>query len=236
MPFDPKSNSLTPIKVLLIEDDAAQQWLVAHFLNEQPDIVCVTASDGPEGLRKAWAENPQVILLDLILPGMDGMELLRQYKAANGPAEVIVLSRAGHESISDLAFSLGARYFFLKPYSLQQLLPHSRALGAGPDRKYELLLLKMGANPQWKGFRQAARCAALLSRDREELLKVIHLQAARELGVEAEHLDINIRRLIDSIHTAGAPFYRQFLPSPEKKKPTPKEFLLLLIEAARIPL
>ena len=95
----------------------------------------------------------------------------------------------------------------------------------------------MGGNPASKGFRQAARCAALLSRNREELMKVIYLQAAKELGQGPDQVEVNIRRLVEAIHRAQTPFYRQLLPDPDAQRPpSNREFLLLLIRAATCPL
>lgn len=237
MPFDRISNNLNPIKVLLIEDGETQRWLTSTFLNQQEDIVCTVAADGLEGLERAWTEKPDVILLDLVLPGMDGLEVLRRYKSNGGPAAVIVLSRARHDAVSDMAFSYGAAHFFSKPYSLPQLLPYIRSFGAGLDRNYQALLLKMNASPGWKGFRQAARCASLLSRDREELMKVIYLQAAKELNQEPDRVEINIRRLIEQLHKNQSPLYRQMVPHPDAERPpSNREFLLLLIQAATFPL
>lgn len=152
MPFGQTSNKLTPIKVLVVEDDRTQRWVLVSQLEEEPDILCLEAADGPEGLRKAWAEAPDVILLDLVLPGMGGLEVLRRYKADHGPAEVIVLSPSNRRQVDDLAYSFGAALYLPKPYNVPELLPYIRAFGAGPERKYELLMLEMKANIQRKGF------------------------------------------------------------------------------------
>ena len=237
MTFRQKPPSLTPIKVLVIEDDRPQRWVLVSQLEEEPDILCLEAADGPEGLRKAWAEKPDVILLDLVLPGMGGLEVLRRYKAGHGPAEVIVLSPTNRRQVDDLAYSFGAALYLPKPCNVPELLPYIRAFGAGPDRKYELLMLEMKANPRRKGFPQAARCAALLSQNRKELMKVIYLQAARVFHATPGQLDVNIRRVIDDMHEAKTPLYRQIVPFPDAgDPPSNKEFLLLLVEAATIPL
>ena len=57
MPFGQTSNKLTPIKVLVVEDDRTQRWVLVSQLEEEPDILCLEAADGPEGLHAAWAED-----------------------------------------------------------------------------------------------------------------------------------------------------------------------------------
>lgn len=238
MRADQKSSDLPPIRVLLVEDEEDQREVMSMWLEQQKDLRYTVARTGPEALERAWADQPDVILLDLILPGMDGMEVLRRYKSENGPARVIVISQAADSATITLALSAGASYYLTKPVSFPQLLLHIQGLGAGPDRFFQQVLIRMGANPDWKGFEQAARCAAVLSRDREALLKVVYLQAAKELNAEAKQIEINIRRLVGALHkVVRSPFYRSLVPDPDSKgAPSNKQFLSILIRAATIPL
>lgn len=229
------NNDPSALRILLVEDDASQRWLTARYLTEKAGLTVILAATGLEALERARSDRPDVILLDLVLPGMDGMEVLRRYRAEGCPAPVIVISRAYDEAIISQAFDLGAKYFMPKPVNLSQLLPHILALGSNRDRQYEALLLRLGAPPQCLGLRQAARCAALLSRDPNGLLKSAYLQAARELGASPKQLDINIRRLVADLHAVPSPLYRQLVPigSP---RPSNKKFLRLLIQAVTFPL
>lgn len=80
-------------KILIIEDDQSLLRLVSErFINDDFDVI--KAADGEEGLRKALTEKPDVILLDLILPKVDGISVLKQLRADpwGANANIIVLS------------------------------------------------------------------------------------------------------------------------------------------------
>lgn len=68
-------------KILIIEDEPEIRTVVAIAVENEGEFVAVTASNGADGIRLAQAERPDVILLDLLLPGMDGCEVCRRIKA-----------------------------------------------------------------------------------------------------------------------------------------------------------
>lgn len=107
----------TPKQVLVVEDDQFLRDLIVRKLKEE-GIKTLQAIDGEEGLRLAREKKPELILLDLILPGMDGFEVLRQLKADSGASgvPVIILSNLGQQSDIDKGLSLGAKDYLIKAH------------------------------------------------------------------------------------------------------------------------
>lgn len=102
-------------RVLIVEDDKFLRDLILQKLQRE-GFDTIPALDGEEGLKLAKEKKPDMILLDLILPGLDGFEVLRQVKAdANTkPIPVIVLSNLGQKEDMDRAFAGGAEDFMVK--------------------------------------------------------------------------------------------------------------------------
>lgn len=108
------------LSVLLVEDDPIQRSLAHRILSLEARLSVFTAADGLEGLAFALQHHPQVILLDLILPGISGLELLRRYRDQGGTAKVLALPGAG---------AVGLRCRIGRRGGL--FLPQARSLGRG---------------------------------------------------------------------------------------------------------
>lgn len=113
----------TPQKILIIEDDRALQSALMEMLSQE-GYETISAYDGQEGMEKAEAENPDLILLDLILPKKDGFEVLAEIK--NSPSKNIpVLILTNLEEIDNVqkALDLGAKTFMVKSdFSLRDII------------------------------------------------------------------------------------------------------------------
>ena len=105
--------------VLVIDDDAAARDLMQRYL-EREHLRAVTASSGEEGLRLAAEIRPQVITLDVIMPGMDGWAVLQALKSNPALCEipVVMISMVGD---SGLGYTLGASDYLLKPVTRESL-------------------------------------------------------------------------------------------------------------------
>lgn len=110
-------------KILIVEDDKFLRELLSRKLqDEKMDIM--QAIDGEEGLVKAQEELPELILLDLILPGINGFDVLKKLKenpkTANIP--VIVLSNLGQKEDVERALTLGAKDYLIKAnFTLEEI-------------------------------------------------------------------------------------------------------------------
>lgn len=109
-------------KVLLIDDDARLKVLLACTVGNR--YLLFYASDGEEGLALARAEKPDVILLDVKMPKVDGFEFLRRSKVDPLVKEIPVLMLTGSDSPDDVRYAreLGASDYFNKPFSPRELL------------------------------------------------------------------------------------------------------------------
>jgi DNA-binding response OmpR family regulator len=104
-------------KILIVEDDRFLRELIARKLkNEGYEVL--EAIDGEEGLKKIKEEKPDLILLDLILPGIDGFEVLTKAKEDSDTAQipVIILSNLGQREEIERGLKLGAIDYLIKAH------------------------------------------------------------------------------------------------------------------------
>ncbi len=104
-------------KILLIEDDKFLRELITQKLGREGFEVA-EAVDGEEGLKKITEEKPNLVLLDLILPGIDGFEVLRRLKADQELSliPVVILSNLGQRDDVDRGLELGAVDYLIKAH------------------------------------------------------------------------------------------------------------------------
>ena len=116
--------------VLVVDDDASARELLARTL-EREGFTAVQAASGDEGLRLARATDPDAILLDVMMPGLDGWAVLRALKAdpALAPIPVVMLSGAVQRALAD---GLGAVAFLRKPVERAELLASLQAPADAP--------------------------------------------------------------------------------------------------------
>ena len=119
-------------KILLVEDNEMNRDMLSRRLVRNGYEVLI-AIDGGEGLAKARAESPDLILMDMSLPGLDGWEATRQLKAEPGTRGIPVIALTAHAMTGDRqkALSAGCDDFDTKPVELPRLLEKIRnKLGA----------------------------------------------------------------------------------------------------------
>ena len=116
-------------KILLVEDNEMNRDMLSRRLLTNGYEV-VLAMDGGEGLAKARAESPDLILMDMSLPGLDGWEATRQLKAEPGTRGIPVIALTAHAMAGDRqkALSAGCDDFDTKPVELPRLLTKIQAL------------------------------------------------------------------------------------------------------------
>jgi len=112
--------------VLVIEDDRRTADLVALYL-EREGFRALTAGDGPAGLALARREAPDLVILDLMLPEMDGWEVCRQLRKTSD-VPVIMLTARGEEIDRVAGLTLGADDYVVKPFSPRELMARVKAI------------------------------------------------------------------------------------------------------------
>ena len=114
-------------KILVIDDDECLRDTIGVML-ERESYTPLFASDGKGGYEKALALKPNLLLVDLRLPGMSGVDVCRQLRAANVQTPIIVLSAIGDEIDKVLLLEIGADDYMVKPFGSRELLARIRAV------------------------------------------------------------------------------------------------------------
>lgn len=115
------------IKVLLVEDEASLAMIMKDTM--EPTGMSVTlAADGEEGLRAFFAEKPDVLVTDVMMPCMDGFEMVRRIRERDMLTPVLFLT--ARSSVNDVVdgFKMGGDDYLKKPFSLQELMARVRRL------------------------------------------------------------------------------------------------------------
>lgn len=114
-----------PTTILVVDDQASVRQLLQEYLSEHGFRV-ITASDGQSALYMARHENPDLILLDLMMPRMDGYQFIKQFRQERQTPIIIVTARE-EESDAVLGLELGADDYVIKPFRLRELVARIRA-------------------------------------------------------------------------------------------------------------
>lgn len=131
--------------ILIVEDDKGTQSLLQRLLSHWGYTVMI-ASDGQEGLQKALTERPDLILMDLNMPRMSGLEVLYNLREHQSDIPVILMTVFGSEEIVVQALRLGVRDYLSKPFSPDRLQEAAeRALAAGRLQRQKELLARQEA-------------------------------------------------------------------------------------------
>lgn len=115
------------IHVLLVEDEKTLSMIIKDTLEGQGFSIS-TAFNGEEGLRMFYTEHPEVIVADVMMPRMDGFEMVRRIRQTDQQTPVLFLTaRSGINDVVE-GFELGANDYLKKPFSMQELIIRIKAL------------------------------------------------------------------------------------------------------------
>ena len=113
-------------RILVVDDDATVSEIVARYL-ERDGYAVETVADGRVALQRALAEPPDLVVLDLMLPGMDGLDVCRRLRAL-APVPIVILTARGQEADRIAGLELGADDYVSKPFSTKELVARVRAV------------------------------------------------------------------------------------------------------------
>jgi DNA-binding response OmpR family regulator len=176
------------IKVLIIED----QTKIAHWLKtflEQANFQVFVAPDGRTGLQMVWAEKPDVIVLDLMLPDMDGFDVCRTIRQKSD-AFIVMLTARVEETDRLIGLEIGADDYVTKPFSPREVVARIRVLLRRANGK-------LGSPSKTLGYKE-------LLLDPEK-----HLCTLRDEPVNLTPTEFDILRTL--MNQAGVPFTRERL-------------------------
>jgi DNA-binding NarL/FixJ family response regulator len=127
----PDRDAARPLRVLVVDDHPIWRDGVARDLEAAGLTVCGTAGDGAQAIRVATATRPDVVLLDLHLPDVSGVEVARLLAATDPPPRILVLSASGERQDVLDAMTAGATGYLVKSASAAELLDGVRRVAAG---------------------------------------------------------------------------------------------------------
>jgi len=127
-------------KILVIEDDPATLRLVDYSLKQEGYEV-ITAANGPDGIQKALGESPDLVILDVMLPGLDGFEVCYQLRAEPSTAKlpILMFTARAQEIDKDTGRRVGADDYLTKPSAPEEIVNHVAKLlkaKAPPDKTH----------------------------------------------------------------------------------------------------
>jgi len=195
-----------PIRVLVVDDHALFRRGVIALLADAPRLVVVgQASDALEGVRVAGASHPDVILLDLHMPGVSGVQALPLLKEAVPDAAVVMLTVS--EDSDDLVACLkaGAAGYLLKNIEADFLLESIERVAHGESVMSPALTGKLMREVQASDDRAAEAAKPVLSPREQEILALIatgasNKEAARELGVAESTVKIHVQHILRKLN------------------------------------
>jgi len=206
-----------PRRILVIEDDPAIRRGVVDAL-EFHGYSVLEAGHGDEGMDLALSVDCDLILLDLILPGKQGMEILQALRSARPTLPVIILTARGQESDRVGGLKGGADDYMVKPFSIRELIARVQAvLRRSPERPTDLESVPLPAGKvdlrrREVRFNDGHRCE--LSEREAELLRYLACNARRAisrdeilqrvwgidpLGAETRTIDMHVARLREKL-------------------------------------
>ena len=144
------------MRLLVIEDYLPLQRSLAKGLREA-DFAVDTARDGQEGLWYATSNEYDVIILDLMLPGMDGLEILKKIRAKGIQTHILILTAKDTVEDRVAGLNLGADDYLIKPFAFEELLARVRALlrrsyqEKNPSIRIKDLRIDLAKQRLWRG-------------------------------------------------------------------------------------
>lgn len=114
------------LRVLVVEDEFELATVVASYFEREGYLV-ETAIDGPSAVEKARSSKPDLVILDLMLPGFDGIEVCRQVRTFSD-AYILMLTARDEEVDKIVGFAVGADDYLVKPFSPRELIARSKAI------------------------------------------------------------------------------------------------------------
>ena len=109
-------------KILIVDDAAFMRMMIKDILTKNGYEVVAEAANGVEAVELYKSHQPDLVTMDITMPEMDGIEAVKQIKAVNPAAKVIMCSAMGQQSMVMDAIKAGANYFIVKPFQADRVL------------------------------------------------------------------------------------------------------------------
>lgn len=254
---------LEKIKVGMADDNREIVHLVQEYFSSHHDLEMVgVAYNGLECLQMIKDKKPDVLLLDIIMPHMDGLGVLEEMRKEQHVPNVIMLTAFGQEDVTKKAVELGADYFILKPFDMENLLNHIREISGktmslskksnsstySPNTKNHNLdasitniIHEIGVPAHIKGYMYLREAIAMVYHDIDllgSITKVLYPDIAKKYKTTSSRVERAIRHAIEVAWSRGnidsISNLFGYTVSMSKAKPTNSEFIAMVADKLRI--
>ena len=234
--------------VLLADANEEFRALLGEHMEKTEEFTVVgSTGDGMEALRLLDRQAPDVAVLDLVLPGTDGIGLLKHMRERGAATRSIVLSTFFNDQVVAEAVSLGASYFLSKPCEPDALLDRMRALLGQPARPEESpvvlknqvtnIIHEIGVPAHIKGYQYLREAIIIAVNDMEVInavTKVLYPTVAKRFATTPSRVERAIRHAIEVAWDRGdletLQKYFGYTVSNAKGKPTNSEFIAMIAD------
>ncbi len=255
------------IKVCIVDDNRELVALLEEYISEQPDMEVIgVAHNGQDCLSMLEQVSPDVLVLDIIMPHLDGLavlERIKEFQKGTSIPNVIMLTAFGQEDVTKKAVELGASYFILKPFDMDNLVVHIRQSGekgAGiarsntysPRQPVEAkpvnleasitsIIHEIGVPAHIKGYLYLREAISMVYNDIEllgSITKVLYPDIAKKYNTTASRVERAIRHAIEVAWSRGnidsISSLFGYTVSMTKAKPTNSEFIAMVADKLRL--
>lgn len=216
---DEERGRMSPQRILVVDDDPKVLSLMRRGLSFAGYLVDL-APDGEEALSIARDRPPDLVVLDVMLPGIDGVEVCQRLRAGDENLPILMLTARGRVPDRIAGLDAGADDYLLKPFAFDELLARIRALlrRTRPEDRGLLSFGNLTANPATRDVERGGRPIELTSREYELLeffLRHPRQVLSRDLIFErvwgsgflgeSNVIDVHVMRLRDKLEAEGEP-------------------------------
>lgn len=251
------------LRLLIADDNKEFCQLIKEFVKSENDIEIVgIANDGIQALKEVEKLKPDVLLLDLIMPNLDGLGVIERLASNSKKPKIIVLSAVGQDKITQKAINLGADYYIVKPFDLNILIDRIREItkesqstknldmSLTPQNKKKNLekeitniIHEIGIPAHIKGYFYLREAIYMVIKDVELLsavTKVLYPTIAKKFNTTSSRVERAIRHAIEVAWNRGCvetlnDLFGYTVPR-EKGKPTNSEFIAMIADKLRMEL
>ena len=243
-------------KKRIIVADVGEEFraLLVAGLREEADLeVVAETGDGQDAVRLVRELSPDVLIMDLMLTRMDGMEVLAEVNALSRKPRVLVLSSFARDVVAEQAAAQGPDYFIVKPFRLSSVVERVRQI-ASPFRKegegagqslsgqslesvVTAIIHEIGVPAHIKGYQYLREAIMIAVADMDVInavTKILYPEVAKRFGTTASRVERAIRHAIEVAWDRGdlevLQWYFGYTVSNTKGKPTNSEFIAMIAD------